>query len=123
MEYCKFLSEQNFATFRRHEKGLESVQALAKPPTFNPSKKGRKMLNQHPITPQGRETQETGISQPAPRISVGDSVRIFDGFYDQYHWHVVTEIITGAHPRIKVDAYSFYISAACVSGHRKGGRK
>ncbi len=75
---------------------------------------------------------ETIVSKPetesqarelAPRISVGDRVRIFDGFYDQYHWHVVTEIITGAHHRIKVDAYGFYISAACVSGHRKGGRK
>ncbi len=80
-------------------------------------------MQRHPITPQGREARGIGISQPVPRISVGDSVRIFDGFYDQYHWHVVTEIITGAHLQFKVDAYSFYISAACVSGHRKGGRK
>jgi hypothetical protein len=35
----------------------------------------------------------------------------------------VTEIIAGAHHRIKVDAHGFYISVACVSGHRKGGRK
>ncbi len=80
-------------------------------------------MQRHPITPQGREPREIATSQPAPRISVGDSVRIFDAFYDQYHWHVVTEIVTGAHHRIKVDAYSFYISAACVSGHRKGGQR
>ncbi len=60
---------------------------------------------------------------PARRIQPGDRVRIFDGFYDQYHWHVVTEIITGAHLQFKVDAYGFYISAACVSGHRKGGAR
>lgn len=76
-------------------------------------------MQRHPITPQGREARALATSQP--RIGVGDSVRIFDAFYGQFHWHVVTEIITGAHPRIKVDAYGFYISAALVSGHRKGG--
>ncbi len=80
-------------------------------------------MQRHPITPQGRETRRIPPSQQAPRISVGDSVRIFDAFYGQYHWHVVTEIIAGAHHRIKVDAHGFYISVACVSGHRKGGRK
>jgi hypothetical protein len=106
-------------------------------------------MQRHPITPQGRETRGIGTSQPAPRISVisnlgtivpkpetesqarelpprisvGDKVRLWDTLYDQYHWHVVTEIITGAHHRIKVDAYGFYISAACVSSHRKGGQR
>ncbi len=73
---------------------------------------------------------ETIVSKPenerqarelAPRISVGDRVRLWDTLYGQYHWHVVTEVITGAHHQFKVDAYSFYISAACVSGHRNGG--
>jgi hypothetical protein len=80
-------------------------------------------MQRHPITPQGRETRGIATSQPTPRIAVGDSVRIFDAFYGQYHWHVVTEAITGAHPQFKVDAYGFYISAACVSGHRKGGAR
>ncbi len=80
-------------------------------------------MQRHPITPQGRETRGIGTSQKAARISVGDKVRLWDTLYDQYHWHVVTEIITGAHHRIKVDAYGFYISAACVSGHRKGGKR
>jgi hypothetical protein len=56
----------------------------------------------------------------APRIGVGDSVRIFDGFYGQYFWHETIEIITGAHPQIKVDAYDCFISASLVNGHRKG---
>ncbi len=71
----------------------------------------------------GQGSAAIAAAQPAPRIGVGDRVRIFDALYGQYFWHVVAEIITGAHHRIKVDAYGFYISAACVSGHQKGGRK
>ncbi len=69
----------------------------------------------------GQGSAAIAAAQPAARIGVGDRVRIFDGFYCTYHWYVVTETLSGAHPRIKVDAYGFYISAACVSGHRKGG--
>jgi hypothetical protein len=43
------------------------------------------------------------------QILPGDRVRIYDGLYDQFFWHSVTEAITGAHPQIKVAAYSFYI--------------
>ncbi len=71
----------------------------------------------------GQGSAAIAAAQPAPRIGVGDQVRIFDGLYCAYFWHVVTETITGAHPQIKVDAYSFYISAACVSGHRKGAKR
>ncbi len=80
-------------------------------------------MQRHSITPQGREAQAVATSQPAPRIGVGDRVRIFDGLYCAYFWHEVTETITGARPQIKVNAYGFYIFAAHVSGHRKGGAR
>ncbi len=71
----------------------------------------------------GQGSAAIAVTRPAARISVGDRVRIFDGLYGQFFWHYVIEVITGAHPQFKVDAYSFYISAACVSGHRKGGKR
>jgi hypothetical protein len=69
-------------------------------------------------TATGQGSAAIAAAQPAPRV--GDRVRIFDGFYCAYHWHVVTEIITGAHPRIKVAAYDCFVSASLVNGHRKG---
>ncbi len=71
----------------------------------------------------GQGSAAIAAAQPAQTIQPGDRVRIFDGFYGQYFWHEVVETLSGAHPQIKVDAYSFYISAACVSGHRKGGKR
>jgi hypothetical protein len=68
----------------------------------------------------GQGSAAIAAAQPAPRIGVGDRVRIFDALYGQYFWHVVTETLSGAHPRIKVDAYDCYISASLVNGHRKG---
>ncbi len=56
-------------------------------------------------------------------IRPGDRVRIFDSFYAAYFWHRVDEVITGARPQIKVNAYSTFISASLVNGHRKGARR
>jgi hypothetical protein len=59
----------------------------------------------------------------AATIRPGDTVRLYDAFYGQYHWHRVDEVITGARPQIKVDAYESYISTSLVSGHRKGAKR
>jgi hypothetical protein len=56
-------------------------------------------------------------------IRPGDKVRIFDSFYAAYFWHEVSEVITGARPQIKVNAYSTFISTSLVNGHRKGARR
>ncbi len=59
----------------------------------------------------------------AVRITPGDRVRIFDGLEQAYRWHTVSEVITGANTQIRVPAYDFFISAALVSSHQKGGGK
>ncbi len=64
-------------------------------------------------------TQETHTR----RVTPGDRVRIFDGLKQAYCWHTVSEVITGAHTQIRVPAYDFFISAALVSSHQKGGGK
>lgn len=76
------------------------------------------------LSPMGEVlTDAIAAAQPPPNIQPGDRVRVFDGLYCAFFWHVVTETITGAHPQIKVAAYDCYISASLVNGHRKGGKQ
>jgi hypothetical protein len=77
-------------------------------------------MQTNPTTERHRAASK---SPDVGKIRPGDQVRLYDAFFSAYHWHVVTETIIGARPMIKVDAYSTFISASLVSGHRKGGRR
>ncbi len=79
-------------------------------------------MHRHNNTPQGEPRAAIAIPQPAG-IREGDRVRLYDGLLCAYFWHTVTEIISGARPKFKVAAYDFYISAALVSNHQKGGAR
>jgi hypothetical protein len=68
-------------------------------------------------------TNRRTASRVTPTIRPGDKVRIFDSLHAAYHWHEVSEIITGARPQIKVHGYSTFIPATLVAGHKKGARR
>ena len=68
-------------------------------------------------------TNRRAQSRVQPTIRPGDKVRIFDHLHAAYHWHEVSEIITGARPQIKVTDINWYISASLVAGIQKGARR
>ena len=68
-------------------------------------------------------TNRRTVSRVTPSIRSGDKVRIFDTLHAAYHWHEVSEIITGARPQIKVQGINSFISASLVAGIQKGARR